>query len=143
MFDPDLRGSEDYNLWIKILKSGGKIVHQNKALFCYRRRRGSATSNPVWMNERILESFAKIERTLALTPNELAALRRHRQKIQFQLAVAKAKRALQKRDWETASLHFSEARDLRPTFKSRLIVFLLSFSPAFTHKLLQWWEKEA
>src|SRR5947209_14193557 len=38
LFDTKLRGSEDFNLWLRVLKIGGRIMYHRKPIYRYRRR---------------------------------------------------------------------------------------------------------
>jgi glycosyltransferase involved in cell wall biosynthesis len=141
MFDTRLRGSEDFNLWLRVLKGGGRIVYQHKPLYRYRRREGSATSDSVWMNERILESLQRAEETIPMSGEELAGLERHRQKVKAELALARGKAAFRKRDWHAAIGHYIQAHKLQPNRKIRAIVFLLRLCPRVTFAAYNWRRK--
>ncbi|MFL6353134.1 MAG: glycosyltransferase family 2 protein [Bryobacteraceae bacterium] len=141
MFDTRLRGSEDFNLWLRVLKTGGRIVYQHKPLYRYRRREGSATSDSVWMNERILESLQRAEETIPMSAQEKAGLGTHRRKVQTELALARGKAAFGKRDWDGAAAHYIEAHKLTPKRKVKAILFLLKWCPRFGHAAYTWWQK--
>jgi glycosyltransferase involved in cell wall biosynthesis len=138
MFDTGLRGSEDFNLWLRVLKAGGRIVYQRKPLYRYRRREGSATSDSVWMNERILESLQRAEETIPMSGQELAGLERHRHKVKTELALARGKAAFGNRDWQSAIGHYAEAHDLTPNGKIQAILFLLKLCPRVTFAVYNW-----
>jgi glycosyltransferase involved in cell wall biosynthesis len=141
MFDTRLHGSEDFNLWLRVLKAGARIAHQNKPLYRYRRREGSATSDSVWMNERILESLQRAEETITMSSEELAGLERHRHKVKTELALARGKAAFGKRDWDGAIAYYNEAHKLTPNGKIQAIEFLLKWCPRFTHAAYNWRQK--
>jgi glycosyltransferase involved in cell wall biosynthesis len=138
MFDTRLRGSEDFNLWLRILKAGGRIVYQHKPLYRYRRREGSATSDSVWMNERILESLQLAEETIPMSAEERAGLERHRQKVKTELALARGKAAFGNRNWDGAVCHYLEAHKLTPNGKIQAILFLLRLCPRVTYAVYKW-----
>jgi glycosyltransferase involved in cell wall biosynthesis len=129
LFDTGLRGSEDFNLWLRVLKAGGRILYQDKPIYRYRRRKGSATSDPAWMNERILESLRRAEETIPMSSEEHLGLERHRHKIEAELALARGKAAFHKRDWNSAMAHYGEAYKLTQNRKIRAILLLLRFCP--------------
>ena len=141
MFDTRLRGSEDFNLWLRILKAGGRIAYQHKPLYRYRKREGSATSDPVWMNERILESLQLAEDTIPMSGEEHAGLERHRHKVKAELALAQGKAAFGDRDWEGAIGHYVEAHTLTPSRKIQAILFLLNSCPRLTYAAYYWRQK--
>ncbi|MGI8961326.1 MAG: glycosyltransferase family 2 protein [Bryobacteraceae bacterium] len=141
MFDTQLRGSEDFNLWLRVLKAGGRITYQHKPLYRYRRREGSATSDPVWMNERILESLQRAQETIPMSGEERAGLERHRRKVQTELALAQAKAAFGNQDWDDAISHYVEAHRLAPNRKIQAILLLLRLCPHFTYAVYNWRQK--
>jgi glycosyltransferase involved in cell wall biosynthesis len=138
MFDTRLRGSEDFNLWLRVLKAGGRIVYRQKPLYRYRRREGSATSDPVWMNERILESLQRAEETISMSGEELAGLERHRHRVKTELALARGKVAFGNRDWDGAIGRYVEAHKLTPNRKIQGILFLLRLCPRVTFAVYNW-----
>lgn len=137
MFDTSLHGSEDYNLWLRILRLGGRIGCQRTPLMKYRKRDDSATSNLIWMSERILESLQKTQDTLSLSEEELAALEKHRRRVQLDIARLKGKAALEKRDWRSSITHYQQAERLSPSAKLRVLVLLLRVCPALVHAVLR------
>lgn len=137
MFDTSLHGSEDYNLWLRILRLGGRIGYQRTPLMKYRKRDDSATSNLVWMSERILESLKRTEETLALTEEESAALEEHRRRVQVDIERMRGKAAFEKRDWSSSIRHYEEAERLSPSTKLRLLLVLLRVCPSLVHAVIQ------
>jgi glycosyltransferase involved in cell wall biosynthesis len=45
MFDPQIRGGEDWDLWLRVCRTGGKIVLHREPLACYRVRKGSMSAD--------------------------------------------------------------------------------------------------
>jgi glycosyltransferase involved in cell wall biosynthesis len=141
LFDTRLRGSEDFNLWLRVLKAGGRITYQRTPLFRYRKREGAATSDSVWMNERILESLQRTQETVPMSEQEHAALEKHRRKVRTELALAKGKAAFGNRDWRSAIGHYVEVNKLRPTWKVRMILFLLRLCPGVAYRAYGWMQR--
>ncbi len=137
MFDTTLHGSEDYNLWLRILRLGGHIRYQRTPLMKYRKREGSATSKPIWMYERILESLQRAEETLSLSPEEMVALEKHRRSVRLDMERLKGKAALENRDWRSSIAHYEEADKLSPSAKLRILLLLLRTCPSLVHAVLR------
>jgi teichuronic acid biosynthesis glycosyltransferase TuaG len=61
---PDILKRQDYALWLKILRNGGKAYAVNKPLACLRKRSGSVSSNKLsamrytWMVYRRIEKLS-------------------------------------------------------------------------------------
>ncbi len=41
LFDPQIGGGEDWDLWLRVLRTGGRITYHRRAVACYRVRQGS------------------------------------------------------------------------------------------------------
>lgn len=137
LFETGLRGSEDFNLWLRILKLGGRIAYQRTPLHRYRRHDASLTSNTLWMAERILESIRHSQETIPMTEEEQAAAEKHRRKIQFEIAMLRGKAAFQAKDWSQAIEQYQDAQRLQPRRKIQLILLLLRFCPGLLYNVFQ------
>jgi len=129
MFDESLRSSEDFDLWLRIAKQGGRIVYHQRVLARYRRRGGSLSSDPVWMCEHILKVMDKSARTLELTPDEREALEQQRARFRATLRFCEGKKALFQGDVKEAIGALTEANAFFRSPKTSLIIFLLRFAP--------------
>src|SRR6185436_13098846 len=74
MFDESIRSCEDFDLWLRIVKKGGRIVYHRDRLVLYRRHEESLSSDRVWMTRNLLRVFEKAAATLELTPDERQVL---------------------------------------------------------------------
>jgi glycosyltransferase involved in cell wall biosynthesis len=128
-FDESLRSSEDFDLWLRILKAGGRIAYLRRPLMRYRRHSASLSADPVWMCEHILRVLAKAERTLALTEAEGEVLRRQRRRYEAELNFNEGKRAFFGGDTERAIASLSKAHALVPNRKLALSLRLLRLAP--------------
>lgn len=137
LFDTTLRGSEDFNLWLRILKAGGRIAYQATPLHRYRRHDASLTSNALWMAERILESLQRSEETIPLSQEEHRAAEKHRRKIKLQIAMLRGKAAFEAKDWAQAIGYYKEANRIQPRRKLRFILLLLRFCPGVLYNVFQ------
>jgi glycosyltransferase involved in cell wall biosynthesis len=45
LFDPLMRGGEDWDLWVRVLRTGGKIASDRRPLARYRQRKGSMSAD--------------------------------------------------------------------------------------------------
>lgn len=141
LFDTQLQATEDFNLWLRILNAGGRIAYQRTPLYRYRRRAGSATSDSVRMNYRILEALDRAEDTISMSDEEHDALNRHRRKVHADLAIAKAQRAFEQCDWNQAASCFAEANRLRPSRNIRAKALALRFCPSVVKLAYDWRQK--
>ena len=133
-FDPAFRTSEDFDLWIRILKSGGRIAYHRIPLLHYRKRSGSLTSSALHTCEWITHVLDKTERTLALSDEEMQCLHTRRLAARMERELLLGKKALQLRNWSKARLHLEQYRRYRPSRKMSGVLLLLHWSP----QLLGW-----
>jgi glycosyltransferase involved in cell wall biosynthesis len=133
-FDPDFRTSEDFDLWIRILKTGGRIAYHRLPLVHYRKRAGSLTSSALRTCEWITRVLDKTERTLALSDEEVKTLKARRVVVQMERELLLGKQAVQLRDWTKAQQHIEQYRCYRPSLKISSVLLLLRWSP----RLLGW-----
>jgi GT2 family glycosyltransferase len=126
LYDPDLAVGEDLALWLKILHQGGKIVYHRRPLIRYRVRGQSQTNSGIARNhEQVLIMFDRLEKELDLSPSELAALNRRKERERAQLYLEQGKEAFYRGDYEQASLQLSEANR---TFQSTKLTLVVSFT---------------
>jgi glycosyltransferase involved in cell wall biosynthesis len=129
LFDESLRSSEDFDLWLRIVKAGGRIAYLRQPLVRYRRHGASLSADPVWMCKHILRVLEKTEQTLALTQAEGDVLRRQRRRYEAELNFNEGKRAFFRGDTETAIDRLAKANALLPSRKIALALRLLRLAP--------------
>ena len=129
LFDEDLRSSEDFDLWLRIVKAGGRIEYHRRVLARYRKRRGSLSSDPVWICRHILLALEKAGRTLALTPRERETLATQQEHFRALLRFHEGKRAFFAGDAKAAIRDLSEANALLKSRKLSVMLMLLRVAP--------------
>jgi glycosyltransferase involved in cell wall biosynthesis len=134
MFDESLRSSEDFDLWLRIIKSGGRIAYHRQILARYRRRPSSLSADPVWMCEHILQVFDKTHRTMTLVPHEREVLERQRARFHAMLSLHEGKRAFAKGDYPAAIQNLTEANSFLKKPKIKVSILMLRSAPG----LLRW-----
>ena len=129
LYDPALRTSEDFELWLRILKHGGRIAYNRKPLVKYRVRQGSLTSDPVWLHQKVLKVFEIVGRTMDLTPQERQILDQAKQSRRAWLELELGKRAYGVGDIEAALIHVDLANRYFHRRKLSLVVGILRYAP--------------
>lgn len=129
MFDESLRSSEDFDLWIRIVKGGGRIAYHRRVLARYRRHAASLSANPIWMTDHILRVFDKAERTLALTPAEQATLARERARFEATRRLVQGKKAFFDGEIPEAIEGLREGNRYFRQGKITLVILLLRLMP--------------
>lgn len=134
LFDEELRCSEDFDLWLRVLKSGGRIGYQRGVLARYRRRAASHTSDAAWLGASLLRVLDKAERTLDLTERERAALDEMRRGVSADLDLQEGKSAFFRGDCEAALARLRAANAQLRSRKLALVIFLLRLSPRWLRR---------
>lgn len=125
IFDESLRSAEDWDLWIRFLFAGEKVILVPRPLAFYRLRSGSLSIDP----RRILDAeIAVLDKALAVRPGHPG--------LRGRSAYTRGKRALAAGDLKSARRYFAEARQdeaLHPAFRRR--AFLSRLSPAIAQRV--------
>src|SRR5215211_460208 len=87
LFDEALRSVEDFDLWLRVIKHGGRIAYHRDVLARYRRRPGSLTADPIWLGQHIIQVLDKVKQTMDLTPSEGATVDLHHQRFEALLSL--------------------------------------------------------
>ena len=129
LFDEELRCSEDFDLWLRVLKSGGRIAYNRRVLARYRRRAASHTSDATWLATSALRVLDKAERTLELTGAERAALEGMRARARAGLDLQEGKSAFIRGEPEAAAARLRSANEHFKSRKLALAVLLMRLAP--------------
>jgi glycosyltransferase involved in cell wall biosynthesis len=128
-FDSALRTSEDFDLWIRMLKAGSKIGYHRAPLLHYRLRPESLTSGKLQAQHWLVKVLEKTGATLPLTEEERFALEGRKTAVQVEMELIQGKEAIKARDWGTARWHLELYRRYRPSKKLSCILLFLRACP--------------
>ena len=129
MFDESIRSCEDFDLWLRIVKNGGRIVYHRQRLVLYRRHEGSLSSDRVWMTRNLLRVFDKCAATFELTTAERAVLNEQMNDQRAMLNLFEGKHALAARETSAALASFEKANEHLRRRKLAAVIFLLRYAP--------------
>lgn len=129
MYDEELESGEDFDLWLRVLKAGGRIVHNDRVLAYYRIREGSHTSNETRLTQNVLRSLNKVEARMDLTEHEQAVLNHQRAGVIAKLSLLEGKNALIAGDPATAMAKLTAVADYRKNWKLRTAIMALKLVP--------------
>jgi hypothetical protein len=138
LFDPAFRGTEDIDMWLRIVKRGGRIAYQRRVLGRYRKQAGSLSANPIPMIEGFLAVLAKAARNPDLTPAESGAIEQQCVLQRAQLSLEKGRRAFLAGDSETAIRELTQANQHYKSAKLAMVLLALRVAPQFLQALYQW-----
>jgi glycosyltransferase involved in cell wall biosynthesis len=128
-FDEELGTAEDLDLWLRVLRRGGRIIYHRRVLAHYRKRSGSHTSNPSVLYRNFLKLLDKIEQAGGLTEEERTAIERATLYMTVMLQRHEGKQALLTGDAPTALRRFEEVHRRAPSRSLALLLVLLRVAP--------------
>jgi len=138
LFDAEMQRGEDIDMWMRILRHGGRIVYQRRVLGHYRRHPGSNSADPVEAIEGFLAALAKAARDPNLTPVQRAVVDRQRLLERARVELHNGKQAFLAGDAERAVHHLTRANAQFKSLKIAAILTLLRVAPSFLRALYQW-----
>jgi hypothetical protein len=144
LYDESLASGEDFDLWLRILKAGGRIAYNDRVLAYYREREGSLTSNEVPLARNVLKLLNALESKMELTVAERAVLDRQRAAVAAKLSLAEGKEAFLAGDPKTAIAKLTAASQHGQSWKLRAAVVSLRVAPALLlrlYRLREWWQR--
>jgi hypothetical protein len=133
LYDEELR-PEDFDLWLRLLKTGGRIIYHRKVLVRYRRHGESHSMTSPALGEAILQVLSKAERTLDLTPAERDALAGMRDGVRARVAMHEGRKAFFRGDAAGAAAHLAAANRYLKSRKLKLVLFLLRLAPGWLRR---------
>lgn len=139
MFDEQFRYAEDYDLWLRIARSGARLTYQRKVLLCKRRHPESLCADDMKLFENALRVLDNIECSNDLTANERAALTRHKAKLVAYLKLQSGKLSLSRGQFTAAVEDLTEANEFYHSWKLRWVLFWLRFSPNLLCRLYNYY----
>jgi len=136
LFDESLRCVEDYDLWLRILHRGGKIAYRKKVLGRFRSRPDSLSKDRMKMLETLVGVYEKAERTLEVSAETRAVLRKKLAKEQANLELARGKRSLSAGDFDRARESLKRADVFWRSAKLKLAILAIKIAPRWARSAL-------
>jgi GT2 family glycosyltransferase len=137
-FDEDLRSSEDYDLWLRILRRGGRIGYHRNVLAHYRRRDTSLSANLERMFEHHLRIWDKLEQLPDLDEEERQLIVAQRRHTHASIQLTRGREAFFAGDVPAAVEALTEANQLARSAKLALVIAGIRIMPGVVlrfHKL--------
>jgi len=135
LFDEALRNAQDFDLWLRLARTGARLAYQRKVLLSYRSRPNSLSGDAINSHRRELRVFDKIEQSYDFTPAERvevsAVIRNRRALLEYELG----KLYLVPGDFAAARQSFANANNLERSWKARLALWLTRVAPSLLRGL--------
>jgi glycosyltransferase involved in cell wall biosynthesis len=140
LFDERFRHGEDFDLWLRMLKTGARLDFHRRTLLNRRVHEGSLSYDTVNHGENALLVLEKFQNRTDLTGDERAAVEWRLRSLAAEVAIERAKRAVATRDFAEATRAIADANEFYRSWKLRIVGLLLRHWPrlvARVHDLRQ------
>jgi hypothetical protein len=144
-FDAEIRRTEDFDLWMRMIFQGTRIGYRRKVLFRFRIRPGSGSGDSLQRIERCMLIWQILQKKLPFTEEENLIVNRNIELERAALLRAKGRIYINERNWSEARKAFREARrkateldlPLKHRLKMTAVIFLLNLSPEILLKVFR------
>ena len=135
MFDETIRRGHDFDLWVRLAKSGAKLTYQRKVLLTRNMHLDSLSGDSISEAERALAGLLRIRGKLTLTRRERAALDRSVAWLTARLELEHGKLHFVDGDVAGTIAAVARANELYPRLKLRAILIALRIAPQWLRRL--------
>jgi len=144
-FDPNVKRTEDFDLWMRLVFSGIRIGYLRKNLFKFRLSPKSGSGDSLQRLERCTDIWHILKKKLPFTDEETAIINRHIEMGDAAVIRARGRYYINQKNWSAAQKAFREAKqkakELKLPLKHRLkmsaVLFLLNVYPNLLLKLFR------
>jgi glycosyltransferase involved in cell wall biosynthesis len=137
LYDESLKTSEDFDLWLRVYKTGGRIAYHREVLMMHRLRSGSLSAHELQMFTDFFRVLQKAEDTLDLTASEKDAIRVQRREYQAARDLHAGKVAFASGNTAAAIELLSNANRVYDSSKISAALFFMRVAPRLFLKLYQ------
>jgi hypothetical protein len=134
-FDESLRSSEDFDLWLRIIRAGGRIAYHRQPLVRSRLRHGSLSADAISMCRHIVRVLDKVRAQMTLTPAEAELVAERRAYFEATRRLHEGRQAFFHGDDEGAVQALTDANAVLRRRKIALALFALRIAPDFLRHL--------
>ncbi|HEX8845379.1 MAG TPA: glycosyltransferase family A protein [Pyrinomonadaceae bacterium] len=134
-FDEALRNAHDFDLWVRLVRSGARLNYQRRVLLRYRFHEDSLSGDVLNRINRELRVLDKIESAYALSTEERAATRSAREKLEASLKLETGKQHLARGEFREAREAFKKANGFYRSWKLRAVMLLLRLCPRLLRRI--------
>jgi glycosyltransferase involved in cell wall biosynthesis len=128
MFDPLIRISGDFDLWLRMAKQGARIAYTRHILARRRCRPNALSANLVGLHEDVLRIFDKAEK-YDLTPAERGTVDHERNRHQAMVDLYKGKEAFVAGDFNAAVGYLKQANIFLKSRKIAAVAIAMRVAP--------------
>jgi glycosyltransferase involved in cell wall biosynthesis len=129
LFDEILRRGQDFDLWLRLVKGGARIVYHREVLAEHRIIESGLSGDTISQLQRTLTVLERVRAKGDLTAREEAALQHRVNVTMSKVALENGKEKLRERDFVGALGSFNEAQRYRQSWKVSLACLGLRIAP--------------
>lgn len=130
-FDESLRGSEDFDLWLRMLQHGYRFSFLREPLARYRKRADSLSSSSTRYFQNVLRALCKALSAPQTTPAQTQLIMQTIRQVEAEIALVTLKQKIRSRDFLSAVRDLTDVITHRPSWKLKLIAVALLLFPEF------------
>jgi glycosyltransferase involved in cell wall biosynthesis len=138
LFDDSLRSCEDFDMWLRCVKSGSRIIYHDDVLVRYRVRGDSLSADPVWMYDHARRVLEKMLASMSLTDEERSAVKSAIRRMEGNRLFHEGKRAFLAGDDQVAIARLKQADSYLNSFRIRIILFGVQKVPRTLRTIYEW-----
>lgn len=137
-FDERFPNSQDFDLWLRLIKdANARITYQKTVLVRRRIYQGSLASDPIRSLSGELAVLSNVRRRADLTAEEKKILEDIARKRQSTVEVQKGKRHLSRGDFQTAAESFAAANQYQPSVKLSVVLLGIRIAPRTLRRIVR------
>jgi glycosyltransferase involved in cell wall biosynthesis len=129
MYDEEIRTAEDFDLWLRVVKAGWKIIYTRQVLLRARVRADSLSSNQDWMHQDFVTVLKKHARIMTLTDAERKAIADMEHLYEAQYGWYKGVQAAVRGQSGDAIQYLTQANRFYNSWKLRGAIWMLRIAP--------------
>jgi len=132
LFDERFIHGEDFDLWMRLLKNGGRMAFQPRVLLNRRLHADSLSADALNHSENALLVVEKFRGRSDLTAAERTAAELRIHSLQAEAGLERAKRAVASGDFAVATRALSDANGFYRSWRLKIVGLLLRCCPSMT-----------
>jgi hypothetical protein len=141
LYDESLRRCEDFDLWLRCVKAGRRIIFHNSVLLRYRRRPGSLSADLAAMAEHAAKVLRKAQATMVLSDAERAAIERKLARFEGERLFQEGRQQFLAGDYGTAVSKLQAANQRLKSGRIARFLLLLRVAPGLTRRAHVWLDR--
>jgi glycosyltransferase involved in cell wall biosynthesis len=138
LFDASLRSCEDFDMWLRCLKTGSRIIYHREVLLRYRRRPDSLSADPIWMCSNAIRVLVKMRDAVPMTDDERKVLEAAIVRFQGRKLFFEGKQAFNSSNIPLAISSLEKSNRYLHSARVWMILLLLRRAPSVAHTMYVW-----